>query len=89
MRHASPPLVLDGEIDGTWFLAHIEQILCPILKPGDIVVLDNLGSQGATKSGAPLKLSARACSMRKYSSPVFSCSSQLAEFRRRRSDATG
>ena len=37
-------MVLDGPIDGDWFLAYVEQVLCPTLKPGDIVILDNLGS---------------------------------------------
>ena len=36
------PMVLDGPMDGAWFLAYVEQILVPTLKPGDIVVLDNL-----------------------------------------------
>jgi transposase len=38
------PMVLDGPIDGEWFLAYVEQVLCPTLKANDIVVLDNLGS---------------------------------------------
>jgi transposase len=38
------PLVLDGAINGAAFLAYIEQILCPVLRPGDIVVCDNLAS---------------------------------------------
>lgn len=38
------PLVLDGPINGTIFLAWVEQALVPTLSPGDIVVLDNLGS---------------------------------------------
>lgn len=38
------PMVLEGPIDGTWFRAYVEQVLCPTLKPGDIVVIDNLGS---------------------------------------------
>ena len=38
------PLVLDGPINGDSFLAYVEQILAPTLKPGDIVVMDNLGS---------------------------------------------
>lgn len=38
------PLVLDGPINATSFLAWVEQCLVPTLKPGDIVVLDNLGS---------------------------------------------
>ncbi len=38
------PLVLDGAINGAAFLAYTEQFLVPVLMPGDIVVLDNLGS---------------------------------------------
>jgi transposase len=43
------PMVLDGPIDGAWFLAYVEQVLCPTLAPGDIVVLDNLGSHMGDK----------------------------------------
>lgn len=38
------PFVLDGAINGEAFRAYIEQILAPTLRPGDIVVLDNLSS---------------------------------------------
>lgn len=38
------PLVLDGPINGPAFLAWVEQFLAPELKPGDIVVMDNLSS---------------------------------------------
>ena len=38
------PLVLDGAINGASFLAYIEQMLAPALRPGDLVVLDNLSS---------------------------------------------
>jgi len=38
------PCVLDGAINGAVFLAYIEQFLVPTLRPGDIVVMDNLGS---------------------------------------------
>jgi transposase len=38
------PLVLDGPINGDSFLAYVEQMLVPTLSPGDIVVMDNLGS---------------------------------------------
>ena len=36
------PAVFDGPIDTTTFLAYVEQILVPTLRPGDVVVLDNL-----------------------------------------------
>jgi len=38
------PLVLDGAINGATFRAYIEQFLAPTLAPGDVVVMDNLGS---------------------------------------------
>jgi transposase len=38
------PMVLDGPINGVAFQAYIDQVLVPELKPGDIVVMDNLGS---------------------------------------------
>ncbi len=36
------PAVLDGPVDKPSFLAYVEQVLVPTLRPGDIVVLDNL-----------------------------------------------
>ena len=36
------PMVLDGAMHGAAFLAYVEQLLAPTLKPGDIVVMDNL-----------------------------------------------
>ena len=38
------PFVIDGAMNGEWFLKYVTQILIPTLKPGDVVVLDNLGS---------------------------------------------
>ena len=35
-------MVLDGPMTGGWFHAYVEQVLAPTLKPGDIVILDNL-----------------------------------------------
>ena len=36
------PAVFDGPIDSVSFLAYVEQVLTPTLRPGDVVVLDNL-----------------------------------------------
>ncbi len=36
------PFIMDGPMDGDGFLAYVEQVLVPTLKPGDIVVVDNL-----------------------------------------------
>ena len=38
------PCVIDGPINATSFLAYVEQVLLPTLAPGDIVIMDNLGS---------------------------------------------
>ncbi len=55
------PCVFDGPINGECFRAYIHQLLAPILRPGDIVVMDNLGShkgkavrQAIKKAGARL-----------------------------------
>ena len=38
------PMVLDSPINGEWFEAYVAQVLVPEIKPGDIVVMDNLSS---------------------------------------------
>jgi len=38
------PLTVDGAINGPLFLAWVQQHLVPALRPGDIVVMDNLSS---------------------------------------------
>jgi transposase len=55
------PGVFNGPINGDCFLAYVEQVLVPTLKPGDVVVMDNLGSHkgkavraAITKAGARL-----------------------------------
>jgi hypothetical protein len=46
LRHdrIDAPCVIDGPINGESFLACVEQMLVPTLRPGDIVIIDNLGS---------------------------------------------
>ncbi len=38
------PTVVDGPMNGDTFVAYVEQQLVKVLKPGDIVVMDNLSS---------------------------------------------
>jgi len=38
----SAPMVLDGPMNGAVFLAYVEQLLVPTLRPGDVVIMDNL-----------------------------------------------
>lgn len=42
------PMVLDGPMNGAWFLAYVQQVLAPTLKPGDVVIMDNLAAQKST-----------------------------------------
>ena len=35
-------MVLDGPMTAEWFVAYVEQVLVPTLRPGEIVILDNL-----------------------------------------------
>lgn len=38
------PMVLDGSINGDWFEAYLTPVLVPELRPGDVVIMDNLSS---------------------------------------------
>jgi transposase len=46
LRHdrIEAPWFLEGPIDGDSFRLYVERVLLPTLRPGDIVVMDNLGS---------------------------------------------
>lgn len=46
LRHdrITAPWLLEGPIDGKSFAIYVEKVLVPTLRPGDIVVMDNLGS---------------------------------------------
>jgi transposase len=37
-------MVLDGQINGYWFEAYVAQVMVPELRPGDVVIMDNLSS---------------------------------------------
>lgn len=46
MRDAT--VLIDGAITGETFLAYVQQFLAPALRPGDVVVMDNLASHKVT-----------------------------------------
>lgn len=37
-------MTIEAATDGDIFLAYLDQVLCPQLQPGDVVVMDNLGA---------------------------------------------
>ncbi len=45
-------IVLDGPMDGSAFEAYVTQALVPTLRPGDIVVMDNLAAHKRAKSAS-------------------------------------
>jgi transposase len=57
------PMLLDGPMNGPAFLAYAEQVLAPELRPGDLVIMDNLPAhkisgirEAIEKAGARLLL---------------------------------
>jgi transposase len=62
------PCLFDGPINGERFHAYVEQFLVPTLKPGDVVILDNLGShKGKAVRKAIRDVGARLVFLPKYS----------------------
>jgi transposase len=44
LRGINAAMTIEEATDGDIFLAYVEQVLCPTLEPGDVVVMDNLGA---------------------------------------------
>ncbi len=70
LRHdrITAPCVFDGPINGESFLAYVTQVLVPTLKPGDIVIMDNLGSH----KGRAVRAAIRAAGARLFFLPPYS-----------------
>lgn len=62
------PCVIDGPINGLYFRAYVEQVLVPALEPGDIVIMDNLGSH----KSAAVRQMIRAAGARLWFLPSYS-----------------
>jgi hypothetical protein len=59
------PWVIDGPINGELFTLYVEKALVPTLRPGDLVILDNLGShKGASPVGRSGPRAPTSCSSR-------------------------
>ena len=62
------PCVFDGPINGECFRAYVRQQLLPTLRPGDIVIMDNLGSH----KSAAIRHAIRAAGARLWFLPPYS-----------------
>jgi len=94
LRHdrIDAPCVIDGPINGESFLAYVEQVLVPALKPGDIVIIDNLGShKGKTVRHAIRAAGAKLFFLPPYSpdlNPIEQAFAKLKTLLRRASERT-
>jgi len=70
LRHdrVEAPWLIDGPINGESFLAYVEQLLVPTLGPGDIVIIDNLGSH----KGKAVRRAIRAAGAKLFFLPPYS-----------------
>jgi transposase len=62
------PWLIDGPTNGESFRLYIDQVLIPTLRPGDIVIMDNLGSH---RSGA-IRRTLRAAGAKLFFLPKYS-----------------
>ena len=70
LRHdrIDAPWLLDGPINGERFRTYVDKVLVPTLKPGDIVVMDNLGSH----KGKAVRQAIRAAGAKLFFLPKYS-----------------
>ena len=70
LRHdrIDAPCLFDGPINGERFLAYVRQMLVPTLKPGDVVILENLGSH----KGKAVRQAIRAVGAKRIFLPKYS-----------------
>ena len=70
LRHdrIDAPWLLDAPINGALFLTYVEKVLAPTLRPGDIVIADNLSSH----TGHAVRRAIRAAGARLFLLPKYS-----------------
>ena len=70
LRHdrITAPWLIDGPINGETFQLYVEKVLVPTLRPGDIVIMDNLGSH----KGKAVRSAIRAAGARLFYLPKYS-----------------
>ena len=70
LRHdrVEAPWFIDGPINGERFRLYVEKVLVPTLRPGDIVIMDNLGSH----KGQAVRRAIRAAGARLFFLPKYS-----------------
>ena len=89
LRHdrIEAPCLFDGPINGQSFLAYVQDFLVPTLSPGDVVIMDNLGShRGKAVRRAIRQAGAKLLFLPKYSpdlNPIEQVFAKLKHFLRK------
>lgn len=70
LRHdrIDAPWLLNGPIDGQSFRTYVEKVLVPTLEPGDVIMIDNLGSH----RGKPIRQAIRSAGAKLFFLPKYS-----------------
>ena len=92
LRGMIAPFVIDGPINRASFEAYVERVLVPELRPGDIVVMDNLGSHKGSRTRALIEAAgARLLFLPPYSpdfNPIENAFAKLKALLRRTAERT-
>ena len=72
LRHdrIEAPWLIDGPINGEGFRTYVEKALVPTLKPGDLVIMDNLGSHKGKGFAEPSAQPGQSCSFCLNTHPI-------------------
>ena len=84
LRHdrVAAPWLIDGPINGERFQLYVDHVLVPTLKPGDIVIMDNLGShKGKAVRRAIRAAGAKLLLLPKYSPDLNPIEKAFAKFK--------
>src|SRR5262249_59094932 len=54
-RGLEAPMAIAEPADGDIFLAYLEQVLCPRLRPGQVVIMDNLSAHKVAGGGGHIE----------------------------------
>ena len=84
LRHdrVEAPWLIDGPINGERFHLYVERVLVPTLRPGDLVIMDNLGSHKSKAVRAAIRAAgARLFFLPKYSPDLNPIEQFFAKFK--------
>ena len=72
LRHdrIEAPWLIDGPINGEGFRTYVEKALVPTLRPGDLVILDNLGSHKGKAVRQAIRSAGQSCSSSPNTHPI-------------------